>query len=42
MADAWIRCMKAAFDKSGVSGDVRDFLETRLYEVALFMRNQSE
>ncbi len=42
MADAWMRCMKAAFDKSGVSGDVRDFLETRLHEVALFMRNQPE
>jgi hemoglobin len=41
MAAAWMRCMKAAFDACGVHGDLRAFLEARLGEVALFMRNQS-
>lgn len=40
MAQAWMRCMRAALDGSGVSGDVRAFLEARLGEVALFLRNQ--
>jgi hemoglobin len=42
MAAAWMRCMKAAFDDCGVSGDVRAFLDARLGEVALFMRNQGQ
>jgi hemoglobin len=40
MAHAWMRCMKRAFDEEGVTGDVRDYLEVRLEEVAMFMRNQ--
>jgi hemoglobin len=40
MAKAWMRCMGAAFDAQGVAGDLRAFLEARLGEVALFMRNQ--
>jgi hemoglobin len=39
MASAWMRCMKTALDRSGVDGDVRAFLEARLGEVALFLRN---
>jgi truncated hemoglobin YjbI len=40
MADAWMRCMRHAFDEEGVAGDVREYLEARLGEVAMFMRNQ--
>jgi hemoglobin len=40
MVAAWMRCMRAALDASGVEGDLRAFLETRLGEVALFMRNR--
>ena len=42
MAAAWMRCMRKALDDSGVVGDVRDFLEARLGEVAGFLRNQPE
>jgi hemoglobin len=41
MAEAWQRCMRHAFDGSGVTGDVRAFLEARLGEVAMFLRNQA-
>jgi hemoglobin len=41
MAAAWMRCMQAAFDACGVEGDLRAFLETRLGEVALFLRNRT-
>ncbi len=41
MASTWMRCMRAALDECGVTGDVRAFLEARLGEVALFMRNQA-
>jgi hemoglobin len=40
MAGAWMRCMMHALDTSGVERDVRDFLEVRLMEVAMFLRNQ--
>ena len=40
MAAAWMRCMKAALDQSGVEGELRGFLEARLGEVALFLRNR--
>src|SRR5690348_17907141 len=40
MAAAWMRCMRAALDGAGIEGDVRAFLEARLGEVALFLRNQ--
>ena len=39
MRDAWLRCMTAALDAEGVTGEVRDFLETRFAEVADFLRN---
>ena len=40
MAEAWMRCMRRAFDDRGVTGDLRAFLDARLGEVATFMRNQ--
>jgi hemoglobin len=40
MADAWMRCMRRAFDECGVSGDVRDYVDARLGEVATFLRNR--
>ena len=39
MRDAWMRCMKAAMDERGITGDVRAFLDARFAEVADFMRN---
>jgi hemoglobin len=42
MADAWMRCMRHAFDEVGVVGDVRDYLDVRLGEVAMFMRNKPD
>jgi hemoglobin len=40
MAVAWMRCMRHALGASGVTGDVRDYLEVRLGEVAEFMKNR--
>jgi hemoglobin len=40
MAEAWQRCMRQAMDQCGVTGDVRDYLDTRLGEVAAFLKNQ--
>lgn len=40
MARAWIRCMMHALDASGMERDVREFLEARLGEVAMFLRNR--
>lgn len=39
MRDAWLRCMYAALDEFGVTGEVRAFLDTRFADVADFMRN---
>jgi hemoglobin len=39
MRDAWLRCMAAAMDERGISGEVRTFLDARFAEVADFMRN---
>lgn len=39
MRDAWMRAMCLAMDDLGVEGPVRDFLESRLAQVADFMRN---
>ena len=39
MRDAWLRCMQAALDKHGITGEVRAFLDGRFAEVADFMRN---
>jgi hemoglobin len=41
MGEAWMRCMRKAFDDCGVGGDIRDFLDARLGEVASFLRNQA-
>jgi hemoglobin len=40
MARAWMRCMMHALDASGAELDVRDFLQTRLQEVAMHLRNR--
>lgn len=42
LRDAWMRCMVKALDDVGVAGDVRAFVETRLGEVATFLRNVDE
>lgn len=42
MRDAWLRCMAAALDAEGVSGEVRAFLDGRFAEVADFLRNVEE
>jgi hemoglobin len=39
MRDAWLRCMQAAMDDLGVTGEVRAYLDTRFADVADFMRN---
>src|SRR5580658_1052641 len=38
MAEAWMRCMRRALDQSAVTGDVREFLEAKLGDLALFLR----
>ena len=40
MVTAWMRCVRHALDGSGITGDVRDYVEARLGEVADFMRNR--
>jgi hemoglobin len=42
MATAWMRCMRKALDDCGVPGDARDYVEARLGEVALFLRNTAD
>ena len=42
MRDAWLRCMAAAMDEHGITGEVRRFLDGRFAEVADFMRNVEE
>lgn len=39
MRDAWLRCMTAAMDQHGVTGELRAFLDGRFAETADFMRN---
>jgi len=39
MRDAWLRCMTAAMQKHGITGEVRTFLDGRFAEVADFLRN---
>jgi truncated hemoglobin YjbI len=41
MARAWMRCMMHALEASGVDRDVRDFLDARLGEVTMFLRNSN-
>jgi hemoglobin len=40
MATAWMRCMRAAFDRASVEGDVRAFLDEKLADLTVFLRNQ--
>jgi len=40
MSEAWMRCMRHAFDECGVTGDIRGYLDARLGEVAAFLRNR--
>jgi hemoglobin len=39
--DQWLACMGEALDASGVTGELRTFLDARFAHVADFMRNQS-
>jgi hemoglobin len=41
-ARAWMRCMMHALDAQGIDPDLRAFLEARLGEVAMFMRNRED
>src|SRR5271166_2662231 len=40
MIVAWMRCMTCALDACGVTGEIRDFLEPRLADVAMHLRNR--
>jgi hemoglobin len=40
MAGAWMRCMTRAFDQEGVEGDVRGYLEAKLADLAMHLRNR--
>jgi hemoglobin len=40
MAAAWMRCMSAALDRSSIDGEVRDFIEGKLRDLAQFLRNR--
>ena len=37
MAAAWMRCMRAAFDRASLEGDVRAFLEEKLGDLTQFL-----
>ena len=39
MRDAWLRCMSAAMEEHGVSGDLRALLDRRFAEIADSLRN---
>lgn len=40
MIAAWMRCMTHAFDACGIGGEVREYLEPRLHDVAMHLRNR--
>jgi hemoglobin len=40
MATAWMRCMRQAFDQCGIDGEVREFLDGKLADLTLFLRNR--
>ena len=42
MRDAWLRAMSTAMDESGVTGEIRAFLDERFAHVANFLRNVPE
>lgn len=39
-ADEWMRCMRAAFDRAGVEGELRAFLDEKLAPLADHMVNR--
>jgi truncated hemoglobin YjbI len=41
MAIAWMRCMRAAFDRAGVADDLMEFLDGKLVDLTRFLRNRS-
>ncbi len=41
MRDAWMRCMRAALAEAQMSDDVRAYLDSKLADVADFMRNRA-
>lgn len=41
-AQQWLDCMKRALDLNGVHGDVRDFLDQRIEQLALHMVNADD
>jgi hemoglobin len=41
-AEEWMRCMRLAMDRVTVDEPLRSFLDTRLGELALHMRNRSD
>lgn len=42
LRDAWLRSMGKALDESGVTGELRRFLDARFAQVADFLRNVEE
>ena len=42
LRDAWMRSMVKALDELAIGGDIRGFVETRLGEVATFLKNVDE
>ena len=39
-AQAWMRCMMHALEAQGIDPEVRDFLQTRLQDLTMFLRNR--
>ncbi len=39
MRDAWMRCMRAPFDRNRIEGPIRAFLDGKLADLADFLRN---
>jgi hemoglobin len=39
MRDAWLRSMRAAFDRNRIEGPIRSFLDAKLADLADFLRN---
>lgn len=41
-AEEWMRCMRTAMDRVGITGPLRSFLEERFEPLAMHMRNREE
>jgi hemoglobin len=41
-AEEWVRCMRLAMDRAGITSSLRIFLDERFGQLALHMRNQAE